>query len=99
VVDGDVSARNVLQALQLRFGAYDARLRARAIFEQLSSALTHIATLESIAVLKALHELVCETVHRNSTLKPYALHLEKLVTFIEQRLEERIAATTTQDSS
>ena len=89
-----MSAHDVLHALQLRFGAYDARLRARAIFEQLASALTHIATLESIAVLKALHELVTEAVHRNPAFRPYAVHLEKLVTFIERRLEERIVDTT-----
>jgi hypothetical protein len=89
-----VSARDVLRALQLRLGEHDARLRARAIFEQLSGALVAIATLESIAVLKALHELVSEAVHRNPSLRPYAVHLEKLVTFIERRLEERIQALT-----
>jgi len=88
-----VSARDVLRALQLRFGEYDAKLRARAIFEQLSGALLHIATLESVAVLLALHELIREAIHRNPMLRPYALYLEKLVTYVEKRLEERMAAT------
>jgi hypothetical protein len=88
-----MSAHDVLDALQRRLGAYDAKLRARAIFDQLSSALVAIATLESIAALLALHELICEAIHRNPTLRPYARYLEKLVTYVEKRLEERVAAT------